>query len=265
MRYDATNGQTDSYLIQPTTTVYYLESPDKVKSMPFSEMQTNQTYQIENIKLRCEKVVDMVQQAEFICFVAIESFSDKDIGARRGKLGFKNIYFCVFAFETMSISTCEPINPTSEDMMHFLDASDFAICRTSTVQTTKYDYGNRGGFNFSALQQKLMTEKLRLSVAFYFQSLGKYLIKEFIVEHHHIEGPPQDRFAIETESIITLFGQKELLVKKAELTNFGYHTFGLIPYFDEQGLIHGSTLVIQGTDDRVQLINLLQDEYNNQW
>lgn len=66
---------------------------------------------------------------------------------------------------------------------------------------------------------------MRFSVAYYFQDQGRYLIKEFVVDHKHKEGPPNNRFDIETESEITLFGQKELLVKKAELENFGYASF----------------------------------------
>lgn len=38
MRYDATNGQTDSYLLQKTTKVFYMESPSKVKKLDFDEI-----------------------------------------------------------------------------------------------------------------------------------------------------------------------------------------------------------------------------------
>jgi hypothetical protein len=58
----------------------------------------------------------MVQSAEFFSFVAIEKFSDKDNTHGQHKLGIKNVYFCVFAIATMDITTCEPINPTSNDV-----------------------------------------------------------------------------------------------------------------------------------------------------
>jgi len=51
----------------------------------------------------------------------------------------------------------------------------------------------------------------------------------------------------------------------------------MIPFFDEEGIIHGSTMIIKGSkgndgsdkiteyNERVQLINLLQDDLNNQY
>ena len=138
----------------------------------------------------------MVQSAEFFAFICIEKFSDKDNTHGQHKLGIKNVYFCVFAIATMEITTCEPINPTSNDVNFLKSGSDFAICRTSSVNSKKYNLGNRQGFNFSAMQNTLLEQDVRFSVAYYFQEQGRYLIKEFVVDHKHKEGPPNDRYDI---------------------------------------------------------------------
>ena len=94
-----------------------------------------------------------------------------------------------------------------------------------------------------------------------------------MVHHKHHEGPRNARSLIKASSVVKFYGQKEILVKKEELEYFGFNKFDCIPFFDKEGQVHGCSLVIQGlpkegkeaTKDnkRMQVINLLQDDYNN--